>query len=164
MKTLILLRHAKSSWDDPELQDADRPLNKRGKRDAAALGERLAARSLAPDIVAVSPARRARATIEPLRARALAAGARIVEDERLYAASASAILSVVQGLDDASDRAMIVGHNPGLTDFANRFAACSIDNIPTCGIVAIDYDAASWAQAGAAPGRLVVFDAPKKTG
>lgn len=163
MKTLVVLRHAKSSWKDSDLDDFDRPLNKRGKRDASEMGRRLAERGCRPGLVLVSPARRARATIDALAEQfAGDAAPGIVADRRLYEASPWTILSVVQGVDDAHDCAMIVGHNPGLTDFVNRFADCAIDNIPTCGMVELAFNTSSWALVGAVRGTLVLFDAPKK--
>ena len=121
MKTLFLVRHAKSSRDEPALQDKDRPLNDRGKRDAPKTGVRLAKRDVKPDLILSSPATRAFKTAKII-AKELDYNLKdIVLDERLYAVGVDDLLDVVRGLGDKLERVMVVGHNPELTALAHRF-------------------------------------------
>jgi phosphohistidine phosphatase len=162
MKILTLIRHAKSSWKDPTLPDWDRPLNKRGRRDAPMMGERLAARGAYADLLVTSPAVRAVATAEAIAAEIEYPTDEILLDERLYGADEFEILEVIQGLDDAWERVMLVGHNPGLTDLVNALSPTGIDNVPTCGIVELTYDTESWALIGRIDPVAVDYDYPKK--
>ena len=162
MKILTLIRHAKSSWKDPTLPDWDRPLNKRGKRDAPVMGERLARREAYADLLITSPAVRAVATTEAIAAAIEYPADEILVDERLYGADEFEILEVIQGLDDAWERVMVVGHNPGMTDLVNALSPTRIDNLPTCGIIELTYDTESWALIGRIDPLAVDFDYPKK--
>ena len=161
MKTLTLVRHAKSSWGDPALPDRDRPLNERGLRDVATMGQRLAQRGARPDLLLASPATRALTTAEHL-AKALGIKRKdIVVNDRLYAAAASELLAVIAELGDAPQRVMLVAHNPGLSDLAHRFAG-EITHMPTCAMVELTFAAESWGEIGEALPTQVVFDYPKK--
>ena len=131
MKILTLIRHAKSSWKDSTLPDWDRPLNKRGRRDAPMMGERLAGREAYADLLVTSSAVRAVATAEAIAAAIEYPADDIVLDERLYGADEFEILEIIQGLDDAWERVMLLGHNPGLTDLVNALSPTGIDNLPT---------------------------------
>jgi phosphohistidine phosphatase len=160
MKTLHLVRHAKSSWDDPALPDRDRPVNERGLRDVAMMGKRLAKRNVKPDVILSSPAVRALTTAEHL-AKALGIKRKdIVVIDRLYAAPADALLDVIQGLGNAPECVMFVAHNPGLTELAHHFAS-EITDMPTCAIAEFRFVASSWAGIGKAEPAHVVFDYPK---
>jgi phosphohistidine phosphatase len=160
MKTLYLVRHAKSSWGEPALADRDRPLNERGLRDVATMGKRLAQRGVLPDVLLCSPATRALTTAEHL-AKALGVKRKdVVVTERLYAAPAKELLSVIQGLGDEPKRVMLVAHNPGLTELARHFASETTD-MPTCAIVEFRFAAPTWADIGQAEPAYVVFDYPK---
>ncbi len=162
MKTLTLLRHAKSSWDHPELADIDRPLNKRGKRDAPIMGERLARAGISPELILTSPARRARKTASRV-ARALGYPAdRIVVDPRIYAAAPAELMALIRGLDDRWSDVMLVGHNPTLTELANELTAADIDNVPTAGVVRIRFPVPSWSDIRPGAGELTLFDYPKR--
>lgn len=162
MKRLILCRHAKSSWKDLTLEDIDRPLNKRGKRDAPEMGRRLAALNKLPDVIVSSPARRARKTARQL-AKALGFGKKnVLILEKMYAASAEELLGIIHTFDDAANLVIMVGHNPETTLLANLLGGLDIDNVPTCGIVALDFAEDSWRNIGKAGGELVFFDYPRK--
>jgi len=163
MKTLTLIRHAKSSWKDSGLPDWDRPLNKRGKRDAPAMGKRLAERGDYADLLVSSPALRALATAEAIAQELEYLWTEIVADERLYGADVSEWLEVIHGLDDTLDRVMCVGHNPGLTDLVNCLSPYQIDNVPTCGVVDLTFDVERWALIGRTRATGVDFDYPKKS-
>ena len=145
MKTLHLLRHAKSSWDDPQLSDRERGLNKRGKRDAARMGEALS-RRMAPMAVVVSPARRAQRTLGGLCDGwpALAACDHIT-DEDLYTFAANDLLEWLLGQDEEQQSLFIIGHNPALTDLANALAGDdALVNLPTAGYLELALQIDHW--------------------
>lgn len=162
MKTLFLCRHAKSSWEYPELTDFERPLNARGHRDAEFMAKVLAQQKLRPDTIVTSPAARALTT-----ARMIAAGIsypleELLVTERLYDASSREILRVAETLPESVSVAMLFGHNPGMTWLANQLGAPQVDNIPTCGIVRFDSTAEQWSQLTPANTRFAAFEFPKK--
>lgn len=161
MKTLTLVRHAKSAWSDPSSSDQDRPLNERGLRDVATMGQRLAQRGARPDVLLASSATRALTTAEHL-AKALGVKRKaIVVDDRLYAARESDLLAVIAELGDAPQRVMLVAHNPGLSDLAHRYAA-EIVHLPTCAVAEFTFAVAAWGEIGEAVPTRVEFDYPKK--
>ena len=161
MKTLLLVRHAKSSWDDPGLSDFERPLNERGKKDAPAMAERLYERGIKIDAFITSPARRARKTAEQFARRYKIEKDDMMLKTELYMAGDDAFHSVVEKLDDRYDCVAIFSHNPGITDFANMLTDARIDNIPTCGIFAVSIDAKKWKRFREARKDLLFFDYPK---
>ena len=123
MKTLFLIRHAKSSWDDTALPDKDRPLNDRGKRDAPKMGKRLAKRDVKPDLILSSPAKRALTTAEIIAKKLDYKLKDIVVDDRLYAGAVHDLLNVIHKLGDKPKRVILFGHNPELTEFAHRLSS-----------------------------------------
>src|SRR5258705_4002883 len=138
MRTLFLVRHAKSSWDDTALPDKDRPLNDRGKRDAAKMGERLAKFELKPDLILSSPANRALTTAEIIAKKLDYKLKHIVMDNRLYAVDADDLLDVIRKLRDKSKRVMLFGHNPELTELAHRLSS-KITRMPTCAVAGFTF-------------------------
>jgi phosphohistidine phosphatase len=147
MKTLFLIRHAKSSWDDPRLTDRQRPLTERGQRDARRLGKRLAKRYRRPDLMLSSPAVRA---LETARLISRKFGCRhLAVDARLYGCKSSDLLRVIHRLDDCHKRVMLFGHNPELTGLARRFSD-DIHHLPTCAAARFKFDASSWSAVGRA--------------
>ena len=120
MKTIYLVRHAKSSWDDPFQDDFDRPLNERGRTDAPRMARRLKEKEIHPDLLLSSPAARAISTCKVIAETAGYHHNQIKTDSRLYHASEETLLQIVKKLSDEIDVVMIFAHNPGLTDFANR--------------------------------------------
>lgn len=165
MKTLYLIRHAKSSWDEPDLGDFERPLNKRGKKDAPNMAKRLKEKRVAPDFMISSPATRAFDTCKEF-ARILDYDKdKIKTDKRLYHADEDQILTVIRELKDRErdeeEVVLLFGHNPGLTEFANSLLNESIDNIPTCGIVKAQLKIDRWKDAAFGCGELEFFDFPK---
>ena len=144
MKTLILIRHAKSSWKDPTLADLDRPLGKRGRRDAPWMGKHLAQMGVTVDRCIVSPARRALETARMIALELDYPHSEIVLDGRLYEASEEDCLDVIHATDDSLTVLLLIGHNPGLQDTVEALAPGLIDRLPTCGLVQMTFDVASW--------------------
>ena len=142
MKTLLVLRHAKSSWDDPALDDHERPLNKRGRRDAPRMGELIREHGLIPDVVVSSDAVRARLTAEAVAAAARYAG-EILLDPRLYMASPADILSLLPTVRENAETLMIVGHNPGLEQLVEQLTGERQD-LPTATLAQIRLPIDRW--------------------
>ena len=160
-RRLTLLRHAKSSWKDPGLDDFDRPLNKRGERDAPVMGRRLLARGARPSLIITSTAKRARRTAR-LIAKELGYPLEFLQgEEALYLATPDEMLAVLARQDDSFHDIMLCGHNPGLTDLAVRLTGVAIDNVPTCGIVAMEARLPDWQSLAGARCELLYFDYPK---
>ena len=146
MKTLLLVRHAKSDWSDGGLADFDRPLNDRGRRDAPQMAAFLLGRGLAPAYIVASPAKRAYAT-----ARIFADKFEIPENDislrdDLYEAPTRTVLAAITELPDHVDRVAIFGHNPSLTYVVQQFSEDYVDNVPTCGVAVIRGDVETWAE------------------
>ena len=162
MKRLLLIRHAKSSWEDLALRDFDRDLNERGRRDAPRMGERLAARGDRPDVFVVSTARRARSTAELLAAELAFPIDRIGFRDELYLSSPAVMLDVIRQTAKEVETLALVAHNPGITELANQLAGGRrIDNMPTCAIATFQLPIDDWRQAGR-EAELVDFDYPKR--
>jgi phosphohistidine phosphatase len=161
VKRLTLIRHAKSSWAEPNASDFDRELNQRGADNAPEMGRRLQARGCRPDAIVSSPARRAMTTATIFAGEIDFAEENITTDRRIYEASVGDLVAVSRGLDDAWNHVVLFGHNPGFTYFANLLADAEIQNIPTCGVVDIECDIASWSELKEGCGRLREFDFPK---
>ena len=162
MKRLTLVRHSKSDWSLPGQQDWDRALNKRGQRDAPEMARRLRARKLKPDVILSSPAVRALATAT-IMARELKVAASIVrQDERLYLAGPADMLAVIRELGGSARHLMVFGHNPGITDFANRLSAGDrIDNMPTSAVFTATFAIQDWSELDWGNGQDAQFDYPK---
>jgi len=165
MKQLILVRHAKSSWSDPGQRDFDRPLNARGERNAPEMAARLAARGLRPQLIVASGARRALATAQ-LMAREFGYPKQDIEIvDALYEASPAVWLAQIAALPPRVDRALMVGHNPELTELANRLCPdARIDNVPTCGVLVLDFAVRDWASTAATRPSAWDFDYPRRGG
>ena len=162
MKKLLVVRHAKSSWDYPDLDDIDRPLNKRGKRNAPEMGKRLARKGIHPDLLITSPANRAKTTAKKIAKALSFPKDEIVIDQTLYHGTNRDIINVIQNVKDEISILMIFGHNPGFTDLVNQLSNSNIYNIPTCGIAEIDFNVQSWGEIDIKMGKLIDFDYPKK--
>ena len=160
-KTLILVRHAKSSWDSPGLDDRERPLNERGKKDVPRMGKFLSDKGIRPGLITSSPAVRARKTAEGIAKELGFKKSEVRIDERLYTFDEDALLRVIWGLDDGLDEVMVVGHNPAVTALLNRLTRAGVDNVPTCGAAVVEIRSGSWAGADDGRGSLVSFDYPK---
>ena len=161
MKDLIIVRHAKSSWKDSAIDDRERPLNKRGERDAPEMGARLAQRRDRPDLIVSSPAVRALTTARIIARNLDYARKDIVVEERLYGADVGELLDVIRSADDSAATLMLFGHNPGLTELANHLGPRPIPNLPTCGVLHLRFGTDAWALVGYARGDEILFDFPK---
>jgi phosphohistidine phosphatase len=160
-RTLFLVRHAKSSWDDVALPDKERPLADRGKRDAPMMGRRLAKRQVKPDLILSSPARRALSTAEIIAKELNYRAENIVVDDRLYATDDETLLGVIGELSSKLECVMLFGHNPEFTDLAHR-----LSNEPalmsTCAVAQLTFESTSWSSIGSTKPAEVVLDYPKK--
>ncbi|HNP06981.1 MAG TPA: histidine phosphatase family protein [Cyclobacteriaceae bacterium] len=162
MMTLYLVRHAKSSWENPDLSDFERPLNERGRRDAPRMGKRLKEREIVPDLMLSSPAKRAITTCKEIASILSYDVSRIKTDRRIYHASEDELLDILSKLNDTQKKVMIFGHNPAFTNLANTLFNEHIMNIPTCGIVGGSLKIKSWSEISVGCGKLDFFDFPKK--
>jgi phosphohistidine phosphatase len=140
VKRLYLLRHAKSSWKQPELADRDRPLAGRGRRAAKAIGRHLREQGIDPDLVLCSPARRARETLERIEP-SLGRGAVQVEPD-LYGASAGGLLERLRAVPDDVDSVLLIGHNPGIAELTERLCGFA-EKFPTAALAMLEF--ADWA-------------------
>lgn len=162
MKTVFFVRHAKSSWKDPSLKDIERPLNKRGLRDAPFMSKLLAGRANPPDKIISSPAKRALVTARYF-VEAFGLDESALQTEPLiYDGDQQDILSFVSGLPSEWSTVMIFGHNPVFTTIANHFSDEYIANVPTCGIVKVVTPADNWNDFDGKQARMETFYYPKQ--
>jgi phosphohistidine phosphatase len=165
MKSLTLLRHAKSGWDDPVTRDFDRPLNPRGRRAARTVGAEMKARGLVFELVLASPARRVVETLDEIAGGYGAIAPRY--DERLYLAAAATLLDIVRHAPDDVGRLLLVGHNPGLEQLALRLARGDAlrgeveIKYPTGTVAEIELPAEHWTEVKHGTGRIVRFIRPR---
>ena len=159
MKTLLLVRHAKSSWSQPNLTDFDRPLNERGKREAPEIATILREMDTAFEMCLLSPAQRTRETASAFLPQ-LPWNPQVHHDEKLYLADVHQLMSIIGKQSDTISSLCLVGHNPGLTELANYLTEAFIDNIPTSGVVRIGLHGQSWKEACRGTGSLLEFKRP----
>ncbi len=161
MRTLTIIRHAKSSWEQEGLHDFERPLNDRGRRDAPVMAARLRQSAAIPDLLVSSPALRAITTARIFADRLEISTESIQVHAKIYEASASTLLQIIRGLDDQYSHAALFGHNPGLSDLACKLAHCDFDELPTCGVVQISLPAHHWRDVSNNSGKLLYSSWPK---
>ena len=167
MRTLYLLRHAKSSWDDPTLPDAKRPLAPRGRRDGKRIAEHLRRQGIEPELVLCSSAARTRETLELLRP-ALGGATVVVEDE-LYGASADRLLARVRLVPDEVGSVLVIGHNPGLHELALALASAGDElerleqKFPTAALATLE-PAQPWSRVEPRGATLAAYVVPKQLG
>ena len=162
MKQIILIRHAKSSWKDYTIDDFDRPLNKRGKRDAPFMAEKLRDRGLVIDLIISSPANRAITTAKTFAEILGYSANNIRQDKSIYEAATQTIISIINELEDEVNTVILFGHNPAFTYAANYLSGIRIDNVPTCGIVCMESSAENWKSVRDENTKFVFFDFPKR--
>ena len=161
MKTLILIRHAKSSWDAPGLSDFDRPLNERGKKDAPEMAERLKEKGIKVDQFVSSPAKRAKKTAKYFAEVFGQPKEDIVLVDVLYAANISVFRKVVGELENKNDVVAIFSHNPDITEYAASLTNVKVDDMPTCAMFAVQAETNDWAEFETVEKKFLFFDYPK---
>ncbi len=162
MRTLYLTRHAKSSWDDPDTDDFNRPLNARGERDAPFMAKVFSERGEPVDRLVSSPAVRAITTAR-IYAKAMGVDTdRIMQDKGLYLAPTAMLLRTINLWADDTQRVMIFGHNPGFSELVDQLSDGDIGELPTCATVRMDFTVDSWGDVNMGLGTLVWFDYPKR--
>ena len=161
MKTLILVRHAKSNWDNMGMDDIDRPLNERGKEDAPVMAKRLKDKKIDIDIFISSPAKRAHKTCKYFAKEYDLDKKDIVLVDKLYGTSVIAFLEVISKLNDKHKSAIIFSHNPGITEFANTLTTVHVDNMPTCSMFAVQANISHWSEFSKSEKDFLFFDYPK---
>lgn len=161
MKKLYLIRHAKSSWSNPLLDDFERPLNQRGKNDAPLMAKILLEKQIFPDFILSSPAKRAKTTAE-IFAEQLNFTNNIAFEKSLYLTSTKTLLDILHRIPNSYNTVFLFGHNPELTEFANELNSTHIDNIPTCGIVGFEFCIQNWNELCKQNSTLTLFEFPKK--
>jgi phosphohistidine phosphatase len=162
LKILTIVRHAKSSWKDTSLSDRKRPLNTRGERDAPVMGRRIHEHGIRPSLIITSPAKRAWKTAKIIAREIHYPLEFLQREDGLYLASLNEILDTIVAQDNGFNNLMIVGHNPGLTDFANFLVPGLTNNLPTAGVVSVEIDQDDWSLYTQPQARLLVHDWPKK--
>ncbi len=162
MKTIYLVRHAKSDWGSEHTSDFDRTLNERGMKAAPFMASLLKEKKVRPELVIASPAIRALTTAEIFCDILGYPKEKIEKRIEIYEGGAGRLLNIVQQITDKCSTAMIFGHNPTMTAFSNLLSGGGIDSLVTCAVVRIDLDIKSWSDAEAETGKLVWYDFPKQ--
>jgi len=162
-RTLVMIRHAKSSWANPLQSDFERPLNDRGETDAPMMGERLKKLQVIPDLVIASTAKRAKQTAKKI-AEVVGYDVNAIQwVDKLYHCIPSVFEEVLQDIGDDIKTVFIVAHNPGISSFVNELSpSFSIDHMPTCGIVAARMDTEHWSDFQLTDRNVFLFEYPKK--
>jgi phosphohistidine phosphatase len=168
LKTLYLIRHAKSTWNIPGIADIDRPLNERGYTDAHEMATRIKKKILPANregkIIVSSPATRAISTALIFARHLNYDASGILIHPLLYDTNTNQYSSVIESLPDEHDQAIVVGHNPVITELANLLGGASVDEMSTCGIVGIEFDRKTWSEAVEFGGKMSFYDFPKNEG
>lgn len=162
MKTLLLVRHAKSSWADADMDDYDRPLNQRGDRDAPFMGKLVFGKIGKPDLIYASTANRAFSTASHF-AREMGYDTGLIAGEKMiYNQGARSIIKLVSKTENNRNTVMLFGHNPDITYLANFLGNVNIDNMPTCAVACVDFDTDNWNEISDENGKLRFLEYPKK--
>jgi phosphohistidine phosphatase len=161
MKTLLLIRHAKSSWDDLLLHDFDRPLNARGLKDAPLMAQRIKARKIKIDGFISSPANRAKSTCELFMKEFAVNKKEMILQTQIYLATPEVLLEAVKQINNHFETAAVFAHNSGITDFANSLTSLKVDNMPTCSVFAVKVHTNNWSEFKTAKKEFLFFDYPK---
>ena len=161
MKTVLLVRHAKSSWDDPLMNDFERPLNERGKKDAPIMARRIKDRKISIEAFISSPAKRAKKTAKLFAEVFEVNEEKIRYKTELYHADTEAFYSVIENTDNAVNSIAVFSHNPGITYFANELTEVKLDDMPTCAVFVLHADCSKWKDFRKAKKHFLLFDYPK---
>jgi len=162
VKTLILVRHAKSSWNSDVSTDFERPLNKRGMRDAPEMARRLVTRGPVPDAIVSSTATRALVTTRLLMTGLQINSGLLKTTDEIYEAPVQALLDTIGNLKHESNAVMIVGHNPGMSATGNHLCSAAALQMPTCAMACLDLDIDNWCDVYRDCATLRWYDYPKK--
>ena len=161
MKTLYLLRHAKSSWSFDELSDQERPLNDRGRDDAPLMGQALAKRRICPDVIVSSPAVRAMSTALLVAREMQFPHEKIKVEPGIYGAEVDDLIAIIKGLPDAAGSVLLVGHNPTITEVANVLSPSSLNEMPTAAVVCLRFSCDHWEEVSKANAEFYFYDYPR---
>ncbi|MFA6924980.1 MAG: histidine phosphatase family protein [Bacteroidales bacterium] len=161
MKTLYIVRHAKSDRDNFSVEDFERPLNERGLKDAALIAEYIAKKGISPDIVIASPAIRAMKTAQIFTHTLNYPPEKIIPEMNLYYSTIQEMEKVITDISDEYNSAMIFGHNPTLTDFVNKHSDAMLDYMPTTGFAVINIEGNNWSNTVKNKNKLIFFVCPK---
>jgi phosphohistidine phosphatase len=161
MKTIIFIRHAKSDWSNLFVRDFDRGLNERGMRDAPIMGEVLAKKNLRPERIISSPALRAKLTATTIASYLPYPENQIIYDPTLYGGDITSVVELIASTPQNIHTLILVGHNPELTECVNYFCKSEIENVPTCGVVAMQLKDDDWNSIGKESAQLLYFEKPK---
>jgi phosphohistidine phosphatase len=161
LKTIILVRHAKSSWDDFSLKDEDRPLTHRGKKNAPDMAKRLLKKKVPIDAILSSPAKRAKSTAEYFAKEYDIPQKKIILIPELYMASSDAFVKTIRNAPEKADSIALFSHNEGITQFANSLSEARVDNMPTCSVFAVKVDINDWNEFEPGKAEFYLFDYPK---
>jgi phosphohistidine phosphatase len=161
IKKLYLIRHAKSSWDFPNLDDHDRPLNSRGLKNAPEMGNLLKKMNIIPDLMITSSANRAKTTCKLIAERLNFPVKNIRINKGLFHASEKQTYTIINDLEEKYKTIFLFGHNPGFTEICNSLSDQGIDNLPTCGIFGVEFDG-PWSHVKPLSTKFNLFLSPKK--
>jgi phosphohistidine phosphatase len=161
MKTLLLIRHAKSSWDDPKLSDFERTLTERGKSDAKMMAKRIKDKSIEIKFFVSSPAKRAKKTAKIFMKEFDEKEKNLLLFPSLYEGSVQNFYDAVEGLDQKEDKVALFAHNPGISDFVNSLDCSPVYNMPTCAVFALKIKTKDWKEFREAEKEFLFFDYPK---
>jgi phosphohistidine phosphatase len=161
-KQLLLVRHAKSDWDNIKLPDFDRPLNPRGEKNAPEMAKRLVKKGAVPQQIVSSPALRAITTARYFAKEFGLEKSDIVKEPAIYEALTSTLMEVIDNLDNSYSFTALFGHNPGITSVVGNLCNKDLYNIPTCGVVLIEFPFDDWSMISAGTGEMIFYDYPKK--
>jgi phosphohistidine phosphatase len=160
----LLVRHAKSSWDNPSMADFDRPLNDRGNADAPEMAKRIDEKKIKLDVLVTSPAKRAKQTCKHFAKELDMKKKKIIEVEELYEAGTENFYNAIEQFKKKWDNVAVFSHNPGITSFVNQLTDTHVDDMPTCAVFAIKADLKDWKDFREAKKEFWFFDYPKNSG
>ncbi len=163
MKYIFLIRHAKSSWENPSQTDFERPLNERGFNDATKMAKLLKSKNIIPDLILSSPATRALTTAEIFAQHFNYLQEAIKSDEKIYEASIRDLAEVVSEIDNSFDTVFLFGHNPGISNFANFLSNKMVEYFSTCAIAGLELNIDLWSNLERHCGKLILFEYPRKS-
>lgn len=159
MKKLLIIRHAKSSWDDPDLDDHERPLNKRGERDSFTMARFLADNDEGLEVIYSSTAIRA---LDFAQVISEFCDITLVPELSFYTFDEDELMQILRSLPDSLSRVAVVAHNPAVTQLVNRLSDAELENVPTAGVASIECDIEQWADLTEASCEMVYFQTAKK--